>query len=425
SSTVFGIDGWTFLDGNKTWVLTGYTGLSHIKGNEFRITDVQQNSQHYFQRPDADYVEVDPDATSLTGYVGRFYVNKEKGNVFMNSAFGFVSPKFDNNDLGFLWRADQINTHTAVGYKWTTPGKFYRYAEAAVAGFRSWDYDWNTVWSGMYHYGYVEFPNYYTLDYSIAWNPENTFNNTRTRGGPQTLNLHGFETNLFVRTDRKKKWVFGGGENSYESGNSSSRSVNAEVEWKPVANVSLKFTPQFERFSTPAFWINNYDDPLATHTFQKRYVFGELHQDTFSASFRVNWTFTPRLSLQFYGQPLISAGDYSEFKELAAARTYDFNIFPQEFISLSNGTYTIDPDGAGPANSFSFANPDFNFKSLRGNAVLRWEYRPGATVFFVWTQTRSDYENLGEFQFDRSISRLWKADSDNIFLVKFTYYWNM
>ena len=116
---VFGLDGWTFLDSSKTWVIAGWTGFSHVSGSESRITDLQSNSQHYFQRPDAESFSLDSNATSLTGYAGRFYLNKQRGNFFFNSAFGFISPKFDINDLGFLWRADVLNMHVGAGYFWT------------------------------------------------------------------------------------------------------------------------------------------------------------------------------------------------------------------------------------------------------------------------------------------------------------------
>jgi len=71
------------------------------------------------------------------------------------------------------------------------------------------------------------------------------------------------------------------------------------------------------------------------------------------------------------------------------------------------------------------SNLDFNFKSLRGNAVLRWEYLPGSVLYFVWTQTRSDTENIGEFKFKKSFDRLLDAHPDNIFLIKFTYWLNL
>src|SRR5207245_6124906 len=144
-------------------------------------------------------------------------------------------------------------------------------------------------------------------------------------------------------------------------------------------------------------------DPAATATYGTRYVFAPLDQTTFSASVRANWTFTPRLSLQLYAQPLISAGDYSRFGELARPRSFDFIRY-------------------GDVPPVNLDNPDFNVKSLRGNLVLRWEFRPGSTGYLVWTQARSDTEDVGTFRFGPSLRRLFGARGDNILLFKVSYW---
>lgn len=137
----------------------------------------------------------------------------------------------------------------------------------------------------------------------------------------------------------------------------------------------------------------------------------------------MNWTFNPKLTFQLYLQPFLAVGKYSKFKELAKPRTYDFNVFGEgnSRIDFENGSYTVDPDGDGIASPFSFFNPDFNFKSLRGTAVLRWEYLPGSVIYFVWTQTRANYDYPGEFNFRRDFDILLRASADNIFLIKFVY----
>ena len=174
-----------------------------------------------------------------------------------------------------------------------------------------------------------------------------------------------------------------------------------------------------------AQWVDSFDDPAALHTYGSRYVFGEMKQTEISANIRLNWTFTPRLSLQLYLQPLLSHGDYFQFKELARPKSFDFNEYSVNEIVHSNGEYEIDPDGAGPAESFTFDNPDFDFKSLRGNAVLRWEYKPGSILYLVWTQNRWD-DHLDEpWAFRRSMRRLVDTRSDNIFMLKATYWWSL
>jgi hypothetical protein len=170
--------------------------------------------------------------------------------------------------------------------------------------------------------------------------------------------------------------------------------------------------------------VDTFDDPAAAPTFGHRYVFADLNQTTVSASVRLNWIFTPKLSLEVYAQPLLSSGRYTGFKELARPRSYDFTAYPDPTPTTDPDRIVLDPDGAGPAASEEIDDPNFSLASLRGNAVLRWEYSPGSTLFLVWTQNRSDSESIGTFRTGRALDRLWGAAGDNIFLLKLSYWWN-
>jgi len=427
NSSAFGLaaDGWTFLDKDKTWVITGWGGLSSIQGSAGQITSVQQNSLHYFQQPDATHLSVDSNATSLQGFAGRMALNKQKGDWRVNSAIGVISPGFDVMDLGFQFRSDLVNAHTVVGRRWSTPGKTFRYVNENLALFGSWDFAGAMTSAGVFHNGYVQFLNYKSINYSLAYNPWRT-SNRLTRGGPYTRSPSGFEGNLFAQTDDRKSFVFGlnvyGGH--YSRGSDESWGFGPSVEWKPSSSVSLSFEPSFDKSFTSAQYVGTFADPTATATFGNRYVFSDLDQTSLSASIRLNWIFNPRLSLELYAQPLIASGDYFRFKELAAPRTYDFNEYGRNGSTFDKTNYIADPDGAGPAAPIAVGNPDFNFRSLRGNAVLRWEYLPGSTIFLVWTQSRSDSENIGEFGLRHSMDRLLRAKADNIFAIKLTYWWS-
>ncbi len=194
---------------------------------------------------------------------------------------------------------------------------------------------------------------------------------------------------------------------------------------RPASNISFSIGPFYEKDMEQSQWIGSFEDPLAINTFGKRYVFAELNQNTFGANIRLNWTFTPKLSLQLYAQPLISSGSYKNYKELKQPRTYNFLVYGEEGSTFNQENLTADPDGNGPAGSIQFYNPNFNYKSLRGNAVLRWEYLPGSVFYFVWTQTRYDVEDVGTFQLKKSFTRLLDAEPDNIFMIKFTYWFNL
>jgi hypothetical protein len=419
-----GIDGWTSLDTSKTWVLTGSTSMSYIHGTPQRLINLQENSQHYFQRPDAVNMHVDSNKTSLVGFLGRFYLVKQQGNSFFNSAFGFITPGFDCNDLGYLSRADVINMHAGGGYFWNKPTDYFRYLELGLAFFRNYDFDLNKTNDGIFHFGTYQLLNYYSINWNLAYDPW-LVNNTRTRGGPLTLNPPGWQVNITLNSDDRKNIVCSLSANSYQSGYDSYLEYDLSIEYRPAPNISLSIAPFINREFQRSFYVDTFDDNLVVSTYGKRYVFGELDQKTFGAGIRVNWTFTPNLSLQLYVQPLISTGHYTSIKELAKPKSYEFNSYTDITLNKSDNTYTVDPDGTGPASSFTFDNPDFNILSLRGNAVLRWEYHPGSVLYLVWTQTRSDNNSIGDSRLLRSFSGLTDIRPDNIFALKFTYWFNI
>jgi hypothetical protein len=141
---------------------------------------------------------------------------------------------------------------------------------------------------------------------------------------------------------------------------------------------------------------------------------------------RVNWTFTPKLTLQLFAQPFIASGDYSSFREFTRPRTLDKAIYGEDMGTIAydeaTGEYTVDPDADGPAAAFSFDDPDFTTSALRGTAVLRWEYRPGSTLFFVWTQQRSGDGTSGTFDLADARTAIFDERPMNVFQVKATYW---
>jgi hypothetical protein len=202
---------------------------------------------------------------------------------------------------------------------------------------------------------------------------------------------------------------------------------------RPSSNVRVTVSPSLALLHNTIQFVSRAVDPLATATYGRRYVFGDLFQTTLSATTRIEWTFTPLLSLQLYAQPFASAGRFKTFKELSRPGTRDYAVYGRDNgstvtpvtdpVSRKTVTYTIDPDGlAGPAAPFTIDNPDFRTHSLRGNAVVRWEYKPGSALFFVWQQERSDFfPNEGDFQTRREARQVFGRPS-NVFLVKATYW---
>jgi len=419
-----GLDGWTFLDKGQRWVVTGWTARSDLSGSAARITAVQTGSAHYRQEPDNEHWLVDSSATSLTGYAGRFTVNKQKGNVQFNSAFGFVNPYFDSNDLGITSRTDVINAHISSGYRWSTPNKWRRSANITGALFGSTDFDGNVIRPGIWANGGVVFLNYWTFFPRFAFNPA-SLNDRLTRGGPLVKVPAACNGGFWGDTDSRKRfyyffeWDFarsqsGGWESGFYPG----------VTWKPAPNLSVSVSPSYDRNHQDSQWVGSTVDAGATETFGRRYVFAQLDQTTVSASVRLNWAFSPNMSFQLYAQPLISSGNYFGYKQLRRSRSYEFDPVGGGVPQYDAAADQIDMgDGRGPHN------PDFNVTSLRGNAILRWEYMPGSTLFLVWTQERSDRQTdgltNGEFDFGSSFNHMVDQRPNNIFMAKVTYYLNL
>ena len=411
-----GVDGWTFLDGDRMWALTAWAGASHVRGSQAQIERLQQNSIHYFQRPDADHVEVDPAATSLTGFGGRVTLNKQKGRWYTNTAAAFLTPGFEVNDLGFQWTSDIINAHQVVGYRWRTPTDWYRQINVNTSVVGSWDFGGNRVHQMVWFNSNIQLPNYYWFFLGGNALPDR-LNNRRTRGGPLTINPSGYSLFGGFDSDDRKPVFFGmeGSLGRFSQGSERSWNISSYVEWKPMDRLSLRVSPSINKLKAGAQFVGTLDDPAATSTFGREYIFAPINQTTFSSAVRMNWIFTPKLSLELYAQPLISSVDYADLRALEAPRTYSF--VPTDGVGP-------DPDGAGPEEPARVTAEDFTFASLRGNAVLRWEYLPGSTLFLVWTQSRAASEDIGSFRFGESFDQLIGAKADNIFLVKLTYWWN-
>ena len=423
---VFGGDAYYFFDSKKDWVVTGEVTGSHVRGSAKAIEGLQRASQRYYQRPDAPHVELDPQRTSLGGYSGRAYLNRNSGVWRVNAALWGVSPGFDSNDLGFHSRGDRAGAHGVLLWRKQTPDRFSRSRGWWVAKAWTWNFNRDVVsdiWMGCANAMSI---NYWRVN-ACGGYASRTVQDDLTRGGPQVQNPQGNWGNIGFGTDDRKwlsldMWV-GRDWNEY-GGFSNDGELSITV--KPLPSLSISTGPNISRSRDLAQYVRTEDDPTAISTFGKRYVYGTIDQTRLTLQTRVNWVLNPNASLQVYMQPLVAAGKYDDFKDLVAPRTFNFHPYAGAGSSLSydaaSRSYRVDPDAFGPSSSFSFDNPDFNLKSLRLNAIFRWEFRPGSTLYAVWTEQREDETHPGEFRARRDLSRLLSASSDDVFLLKMTYW---
>lgn len=416
----------------RSWVLSGYLAGSTITGERGVIGAAQRSSARYFHRPDAGHLGLDTLATSLSGMAGEVTLGKQAGRHWRGSAtLSTVSPGYEINDLGFNTRSDFARANLSVTYLQTTPGKVFRNWRVNVLGRVDGNYDGDHIGNTLYLGTGWLLRNYWNVVFNVGHSFETT-DDRLTRGGPAALRPA--DSRMFLQVDSDpRKGVTGYGSVYYGENAAGGSTVTADggVTLRPSPRWTLGVGPSYSRTRSAAQYVAAVTDSLATATYGRRYVFADLDQTELALETRLDLTFTPRLTLQLFAQPLVSAADFDRYKELEAARTFDFAVYGRDrgvITPNDDRSFTVDPDGAGPAAPFRvgqfFSQRDFNRRYLRGNAVLRWEWRPGSTLYVAWQQQRFDEDAVGDFRMGRDRSALFGARPDNVFLVKVSYWLN-
>ncbi|MEO8227274.1 MAG: DUF5916 domain-containing protein [Gemmatimonadota bacterium] len=372
----------------------------------------------------------DPTLTALRGYAAYVRFGKQTGNWLWEAATNIRSPGFENNDIGFLTRAGYVYMNANVLRQYTEPGSFYRSLSFIAGGQQQFNYDGDRTDRQVQLYGSAEARNYWRSS-SFWFHRWTNLDDTRLRGGPVVKQQGVDYVQSSLSTDSRKS-VVGEMQGSYGVGREGTHSwsMSTTLQWRPLSNLSLSIGPSYNHDDTPAQYVRAFDDATATTFFGKRYLFATVQQRTLAMDTRLNVTFTPNLTLELFAQPFISSGAYRDYKEFAAPRELAKLVYGRDVGAISSvaGTgssatqFTVDPDAGGPAASFSFADPSFTVRSLRGNAVLRWEYRPGSTLFLVWTQSRNDALTAGDINVGRDAGAVFSGPAENIFLVKVNYW---
>lgn len=388
---------------SQKYSVTGYFAGTHIKGSPEAMERLQENTVHTFQRPDADYMGVDANATSLSGHAGSVSIGKISGESTRFSSFiGYKTPGFDTNDLGFMRRADEKNQSNWFQWRNFKPGKYVRTRNFNINQYAGWNFGGDRTYSGGNINSHWTFTNYYSIGGGINVDAA-PFRDRTTRGGPGVLgNPSKYNVWYYVNTDNRKalSFYYNGGHWADTKG-SNRQDVNPGMNWRATSSMSLNLSLRYNINHDDSQWVENVE-PEAGGT---HYVFGRIDQKTVAFTTRFNYTMTPNLSLQVYAEPFVSAGEYSNYKELVNGRAEKYE------------------DRYRPYNYDSSA--DFNIRSFRTTNVLRWEYRPGSQLFLVWQQGKSDDQEYGDFRFGRDFRGVFSAPSRNVFLIKFSYWLNM
>ncbi len=382
--------------------VTGYFAGTHIKGSADAMRRLQENNVHGFQRPDADYLGVDAGATSLSGHAGSLSFGKISGETTrFNSYIGYKTPGFDTNDLGFMRRADERNQSNWFQWRNFKPGRYVRTRNFNINQYAGWNFGGDRTYSGVNINSHWTFANYYSIGAGFNLDAA-PYRDRVTRGGPGVLGNPGKNLWYYGNTDNRKalSLSYSGGHWA-DSRNSSRHDIMPGVNWRATSSMSLNVGLRYFINHDDSQWVTN----QALDGGSRRYVFGRIDQKTMSFNTRFNYTMTPTLSLQVYAEPFVSAGQYSDYKQLVDGRA---EAYEDRYRAYAYG-----------------GNADFNIRSFRTTNVLRWEYRPGSSLFVVWQQGKSDYQPYGDFQFSRDFGGVFQAPSRNVFLVKFSYWLNM
>ena len=409
---------------DQSWVATGNFVFSRVEGTTEAITNTQTSFEHYFQRPDADHLEVDESRTSLTGTGGTLKVGKFGGNWKFETGATWRSPELELNDIGFMNNADEINHFFWSGYRFNNPFSIFRNLGLNVNHWMRWDFSGRHLYQAANANMFTQFKNYYRL--FVGYTREfKDISNQALFGGPALRKSSGNAVFLNAGTDSRKKvqfsfnafWAKGNDPDQSKTVDASNYGFGVRIQ--PTNALRIFLRPSIGRFDRLMQNVTSVDFENRTN-----YIVSSLDQNTLSMTVRLNYNITPNLTIQYYGQPFITRVRYFDFKRITNPNA---RLFHDRFIPLNNinyngeaGIYSVDDTGDG-IEDYAFDNPDFSFMQFRSNLVARWEYVPGSELFLVFAQSTNNSGDPQEDILPSLTDNLFNNKPTNIFVIKWTY----
>jgi hypothetical protein len=413
----------------KSWMFNLNAAFSQVNGTKEALLETQTSSARYYQRPDNNYVKFDPNRTSLTGSGGRMEIMKLNGHLNLIGAVLWKSPGFEINDIGYIREADQVLSVLWAGYNLWDPKWIYQrlningdfYLVNNFGGtIMSKGFEWNVN---------MNLKNYWSV-----WTGGNLstdqISTGQLRGGPMMKMPGNYNGRFGFSTDYRKKLVLNFNTGTYRGYQNSSNNLysNISIDYKPTNYLLVSLSPSVSKSYDKLQYVNE-----LTYENSTRYVFASIDQKTIGASLRVNVNLSPDITLQYWGQPFIATGRYYDHKyitdPMAKHYTDRFHTYTPAEKFLDADHYNID-ENSDDIVDYTIDINDFNYKAFLSNLVIRWEFSPGSTVYFVWSQTRNgtaptgtlDYFNdLGDLFNNKMIRSNDNYTMNNVFLIKFSY----
>lgn len=409
---------------NKTWYVSGNLVLSRVNGSTEAITRTQNSFERLYQRVDANHLEVDTTLTTLFGNGGTLKIGKGGGGKRFNFDTGVTwrSPGLELNDIGFLRSTDYIIHFLWAGYRIDKAFSIFQQVRFNFNHWFSWNYDGLHTYRGWNVNAHARFTNNYGFGTGSNFQPYD-ISTQALRGGPAVRFSPNINNWMYGFTDQSKKvfaefnmfnaWAF---DESMRV-----RNYSTSVNYQPLKTLRVSLGPSLNINRDNVQYVENVDFGEDV-----RYVNARIDQKTLSMSIRLNYTIRPNMSIQYWGQPFISRGRYSEFKfiadPLAAEATNRFVLYADEQISYNSNkeVYQVDENLDGNLD-YEINDPDFNFAQFRSNLVARWEYIPGSELFLVWSQGKTTFGDPQDRLIPSLVDNLFTKKPHNIFLVKCTY----
>ena len=409
-----------------TYSVEALLGFSHVEGDSAAILNLQRSSARYFQRPDAKSYHVDASRTSLNGAGGSLELQKNSGRHWLGGVeVGFESPGLELNDAGRISRADGIEAEGFVRYRETKPGKFFRTFSVQVSNENEWNFDRDRQFGAIRTDWNATLPNFWTMAIT-AWHDFRSLDARLTRGGPlmqkgsANVGIVSIGNSFAAKTRWTGRIYYG----KDEFGAPTNR-ISGSLSIRPTPQWQLRAEPNYLRYVDARQYVRTVDGGPAS-TFGKRYVFGRVDRAEFFTDFRVNYTFKPDLTLEIYVQPFAASGSYSRLGQLSAARSRELLEYGSGGTTVTrndDGGYTVTDNGTGgSAASFALPPLDYNVRSVRSNTVLRWDYRPGSTLYVVWQQNREGFEAGGDLVKVDDLFGGYSRVGTNFFAVKASFW---
>jgi hypothetical protein len=407
---------------DRSFVFAASGVLSRVTGSAESIRALERSPVHYYQRPGAPHLGVRKGATSLAGHGGSLSLGRsETGRLRARDTFYWYSPGLELNDLGYLREADRRANRATVGWNEPTPrGPFRSYALELLRG-DHWDMGGLHTRSTTALSGSGVFRNKWTASFGVGLN--GIVDTRALRGGPALRGSDYGEVSLSLATDPSRRVSVSG--DAYRKkateGGSGSWTFGTRLSVRPSNRLTLQARAAFLRSTEDLQYVAS-----AEANGSDRFVLGRVGFDTWDFTLRADLALTPDLTIQYYGSPFIGTGVYSGLRQatdtLADAYEDRFHRYGPEEITYRPATndYLVAERATGAR--YAFANPDFSFRQFRSNLVVRWEYRPGSSLYVVWSEGRTSTVLTGHGSFGGNWSGLWRTPSDDVFLVKLSYW---